>query len=129
MGDYDLTKFGPWYGDVHAGIEDTIQSVNRLRDVPAKVWLTGHERGVFEEDPGPLWDRYLGVIVEREAKLLDLLKEPKSLSDIVGAWIIYGKPREPKAFYEFGERLHMKKHLEKLMKEGVVSLDGERYHR
>jgi glyoxylase-like metal-dependent hydrolase (beta-lactamase superfamily II) len=129
MGDYDLTKFGPWYGDVHASIEDTFQSITRLRDIPAKVWLTGHERGIFEEEPGPLWDQYLGVIVERERKLLGLLKEPRTLADIVGAWIVYGKPREPKAFYEFGERLHMKKHLEKLMKEGVVSLDGERYHR
>jgi glyoxylase-like metal-dependent hydrolase (beta-lactamase superfamily II) len=129
MGDYDLTKFGPWYGDLHASIEDTIQSIHHLRDIPAKVWLTGHEKGVFEEEPGPLWDQYLGVIVERERKLLELLKEPRTLADIIGAWILYGKPREPKAFYEFGERLHMKKHLEKLMKEGVVALDGERYHR
>jgi glyoxylase-like metal-dependent hydrolase (beta-lactamase superfamily II) len=129
LGDYDLTRFGPWYGDVHSSIQDTISSVNRLRTVPAKVWVTAHETGVFEEEPGPLWDQYLDVITQRESKLMDLLKEPRTLEDIVRAWIIYGRPREPKAFYEFGERAHMKKHLEKLMAEGRVARDGDRYCR
>jgi glyoxylase-like metal-dependent hydrolase (beta-lactamase superfamily II) len=127
LGDYDLTKFGPWYGDLHASIEETIQSVNYLRTIPAKVWLTCHETGVFEEEPGPLWDAYLDVIQKREQKLLALLEEPRTFAQIVGAWIIYGKPREPKAFWELGERLLMRKHLEKLINEGAVIQKGERY--
>ena len=127
MGDYDLTKFGPWYGDVESSIEETIASVRRLQKIPAQVWIAGHETGLFEADPGELWDRYLDVIAVREEKLLDLLKTPRTLDDVVGAWIIYGKLREPKAFFEFGERAHMKKHLEKLMREGIVGLEGDRY--
>jgi len=129
MGDYDLTKFGPWYGDVGSSIEETMASVRRLREIPAKGWITGHETGLFEADPGELWDRYLAVISVREEKLLDLLKTPRTLDDVVGAWVIYGKPREPKAFFEFGERVHMKKHLEKLMREGIVRREGDRYVR
>jgi hydroxyacylglutathione hydrolase len=129
MGDYDLTKFGPWYGDVESSIEQTIASIRRLRSMPAKVWIAGHEAGLFEADPGELWERYLDVITVREEKLLGLLKQPRTLDDIVGAWIIYGRPREPKAFFAFGERAHMKKHLEKLMREGIVRLEGERYVR
>ncbi|MEJ2724544.1 MAG: MBL fold metallo-hydrolase [Deltaproteobacteria bacterium] len=127
LADYDLTKFGPWYGDVHASIEETIKSVNHLRAIPAKVWLTCHETGVFEEDPSHLWDEYLDVIRKRERKLLELLEEPRSFAQIVGARIIYRKPREPKAFYEFGERLLMRKHLEKLISEGAVMKKGEKY--
>lgn len=127
LGDYDLTKFGPWYGDVESSIEQTIASVRCLRKISAKVWITGHEAGLFETNPGELWERYLNVISLREEKLLELLKTPRTLDDIVKAWIIYGKPREPKAFFEFGERAHMKKHLEKLMREGVVRREGERY--
>jgi glyoxylase-like metal-dependent hydrolase (beta-lactamase superfamily II) len=127
LGDYDLTRFGPWYGDVHASIEETMKSVNYLRTIPAKVWLTCHETGVFEEEPGPLWDAYLDVIRKRERKLLALLTEPRTFAEIVGAWIVYGKPREPKAFWELGERLLMKKHLEKLINEGTVIMQGERY--
>ena len=31
MGDYDLTAFGPWYGDARSDLEATIKSVNKLR--------------------------------------------------------------------------------------------------
>lgn len=127
LADYDLTWFGPWYGDVESSIEETIQSVNHLKSIPAKVWLACHEKGVFEEEPGSVWDDYLGVIHEREGTLLDLLEIPCTLDDIVNAWITYGKPREPMAFYEFAERLHSKKHLEKLIKEGIVTKNGEKY--
>jgi glyoxylase-like metal-dependent hydrolase (beta-lactamase superfamily II) len=129
MGDYDLSDFGPWYGDVEADIEDTIASVRRLREVPAKVWVAGHENRLFERDPGERWDHYLDIIAQREEKLMNLLENPQSLEDIVGAWIVYGKPKEPKAFFEFGERALMKKHLERLMKAGLVAMDGRAYFR
>jgi hydroxyacylglutathione hydrolase len=129
LGDYDLARFGPWYGDVNSSIEATISSVKLLRKIPAKTWLASHETGIFEEEPGEIWDQYLNVIAERENKLLDLLDEPQSLEDIIAACIIYGKPREPKAFFEFGERVHMKKHIKKLMNQGVVAREKEKYYR
>ncbi len=127
LGDYDLTKFGPWYGDRDSSIQETIDSVKRLRDIPARIWLASHEDGVFEEEPGVRWDEYLAVIDEREKRLVDRLQTQQTLDEIVGAWIVYGRPREPKAFFEFGERVLMKKHLEKLMNEGRVVRDGEYY--
>ena len=129
LGDYDLTRFGPWYGDVNSSIEGTISSVKLLSKIPAKTWLASHETGIFEEEPGEIWDQYLNVIAERENKLLDLLDEPQSLEDIIDAWIIYGKPREPKPFFEFGERIHMKKHIEKLMNQGIVAMEKGKYYR
>lgn len=128
MGDYDLTVFGPWYGDVESSIEDTISSVKILKDIHANIWITGHETGLFEQNPGDLWEEFLDVIARRENRLLNFLEEPRTLEEIVGAWIIYGKPREPRAFYQFGERSHMEKHLKKLMNQGVVFLDENRYH-
>ena len=104
MGDYDLAKFGPWYGDVYGSIEETIDSINLLRKIPAKVFLTSHETGVFMGDPGKLWDDYLGVIYDRERRLLNFLIKPKTMEEIVGEWMVYGRQREPKAFFEFGER-------------------------
>jgi hydroxyacylglutathione hydrolase len=128
LGDYDLTKFGPWYGDRYSSIDETIASLERLRQVPAEVWITGHEDGVFESDPGDLWDRYADVIRQRESKLLDLLKEkPRTLEEVIEAHIIYRKAREPKEFYDFGERGHMVKHLERLIRQGLVTLDKGLY--
>ena len=127
LGDYDLTRFGPWYGDRDSSIEETIRSVKRLKQVPARIWLAAHEDGMFEEAPGDRWDQFVRVIDERENKLLDRLKTPQTLEQIVSACIIYGRPREPKAFFEYGERAHMKKHLEKLMNEGKVFQEGKTF--
>lgn len=124
LGDYDLTKFGPWYGDEVSDIDSTIESVNRLRAYPAKVWIAAHEDGVFRETPPELWDNYLSVIDYRESRLLDALKEPKTIDEIVLERIIYRKAREPREFYDFGERSMMMRHLERLMKRGVVEKDG-----
>lgn len=97
-------------------------------DVPAKIWLTCHERGIFEKAPGDLWDQYLAVIHQRQDKLLALLKEPKTMTEIVNAWIVYGRPREPKQLYAFAEQAIMQKHLDVLMADSrVVEKDG-RYH-
>lgn len=129
LGDYDLTRFGPWYGDRDGSIDGTIASVRRLQQVPAKAWLTSHEDGCFEGDATEAFDAYLAVIDEREAKLLEFLSMPRTLDDIVAACIVYRKPREPKAFFEWGEGAIMGKHLERLMQRGAVVLEGGRYRR
>jgi glyoxylase-like metal-dependent hydrolase (beta-lactamase superfamily II) len=129
MGDYDLTAFGPWYGDRDASVELTEESVARLRRVPAQVRLAGHEQGVFETEPGELWDAYLGVIYTRERRLLEFLEAPRTLEEIVAAWIVYGRPREPAAYYAFGEEAIMGKHLRRLMSDGRVARCGDRYAR
>lgn len=129
IADYDLTRFGPWYGDVYSSIEETIDSVNHLKRIPAEVILASHETGVFIGDPGKLWQDYLEVIDERERKLIELLKEPRTMKEIVESWIIYGREREPKAFFELGERGLMKKHLNRLIKSGAVVQKKDHYIR
>jgi hydroxyacylglutathione hydrolase len=128
-GDYDLTPFGPWYGDLYSDIDDTLSSISLLQEMGAPVVLTGHENGLFEHPSAELWRLYGGVIAQRERRLLDLLVTPKTLKEIVEAWIIYKRPREPKAFFAFGERVHMKKHLEHLMRRGLVIREDEHYRR
>ncbi len=127
LGDYDLTPFGPWYGDRESSIPQTIASVKRLREIPACTWLACHETGVFQEDPGPAWEQYLAVIERREQKLLEFLAAPRTMAQIVDAWIVYGRPREPREFYAFGEEAIMKKHLEVMLADGRVIRDGQHY--
>ena len=129
LGDYDLTSFGPWYGDRASSIRETIFSIARLRKIPAKIWLTCHETGIFEEAPGDLWDQYLAVIHQRQEKLLALLNEPKTMAEIVNAWIVYRRPREPRELYAFGEQAIMQKHLDVLMTDSRVVEEDGRYHR
>ena len=60
MGDYDLTAFGPWYGDLYSDIDQTIESLQTLKTIPAHTRLTGHETGLFAETPEALWKQYRG---------------------------------------------------------------------
>lgn len=126
QGDYDLSDFGPWYGDVESNIENVFSSIERLKNIPAKVRLVAHETGIFKNPPDEIWNRYAGVVMQRENALRQLLETPKTFREIVDACIVYGSPKEPRQFYEFGERTIMGKHLEKLINEKrVVKEDGK----
>jgi len=127
LGDYDLTSFGPWYGDLYSSIEQTIASIHKLKSIPARGWIASHNTGLFQENPGKLWDDYENVIYQREERILHFLTEPKTLEEIAAAWLIYGRPREPKDFFEFNERALVVKHIEYLEKNGKIIPDENRY--
>ena len=127
LGDYDLTSFGPWYGDVYSSIEQTIKSIHKLKTIPARRWIASHNTGLFEENPGKLWDDYENVIYLREEKILEYLNIPRTLEKILSAWLIYGKPREPREFFEFNERVLLGKHIEYLERRGKIMLDKNQY--
>jgi len=127
LGDYDLTSFGPWYGDVYSSIEQTIESIHRLKAIPARRWIASHNTGLFEENPGKLWDDYENVIYLREERILEFLNKPRTLEKILAAWLIYGKPREPREFFEFNERVLLGKHIEYLERRGKIILDNNQY--
>lgn len=129
FGDYDLSGFGPWYGDAGSDIEQTIASVKRLEEIDAQICLVSHETGVFIRPEKELWDKYLAVIDKREEKILEFLSSPQTLEALVNYWVIYGKPREPLVFYQFGERGHIIKHLDRLIAQGKLVSDGETFAR
>jgi glyoxylase-like metal-dependent hydrolase (beta-lactamase superfamily II) len=129
LGDYDLTSFGPWYGDVASSIEETIASIHKLKALPARRWVVAHNAGLYEQNPGPLWEAYERTIDEREQKLLTFLDRPKTLEEICSGWIVYGKPREPKEFFEFNEKVMIGKHLEYLLRRHEIILDGNTYEK
>ena len=127
LADYDLTPFGPWYGDFCSDIGQTIASVRRLLAVPARTWITGHQLGIVEEGFAALAEAYLEAIDRREAKLLEALETPLSLDEIVERWIIYGRERRPRYFFDLGEREMMRKHLERLAASGRIVKTADRF--
>ena len=128
-GDLDMTAFGPWYGDRVSDIDATIASVRRLMDIPARIYITSHNMGVLSGDIRSLAEAYLAVIDEREEKIIHFLERPKTLAEIAGQWFIYKKPRQPEAFFMFGERGMVGKHLERLVGQGLVGREDDRYFR
>lgn len=119
LADLDMTSFGPWYGDRVSDIDQTIESIRKILEIDAQIYISSHAQ-VIRGDINELARAYIGVIEKREEKLLDYLSEPRTLDEIVGQWICYGKCREPDYFFEFGERSLIKKHLERLEKHGIA---------
>lgn len=129
LSDYDLTRFGPWYGDRYSSIEETIRSVNRLKSIPADIWLTAHETGIFEKNPEGRWQDYIDVIQTRENKILKILKSPQTIDDMARSWIVYDKPMQPEMFYLYNEKSIINKHLKRLLSKGLITEENGRYVR
>jgi glyoxylase-like metal-dependent hydrolase (beta-lactamase superfamily II) len=131
LADLDLVKFGPYYGDKASNIDDTINSLNRLAEIDADVYLVSHGKdAILEGDPAHI-HRYLEVIYKREEKLLDFLSSgPKSLEDITAHGIIYGGRSLGNGAWDLSmsEQAMMLKHLERLQRLGTLSEDNGHYH-
>ena len=128
LGDYDLSSFGPWYGDVGSSIEETMASIAYLKEIGAGTCLASHEQGIFLH-PEKEWEEYSGIIDKREEKIWELLSSPQTIDTLVDSWIIYGKPKEPLEFYQFGERAHIIKHLDRMVAKGEVISDGVNFQK
>ena len=125
LGDYDLTRTGPYYADRGSSIEDTLQSLERLKEYEAETYLTAHGKGIYEGDPAFI-DRYLQIIHLRENNLIELLRNgPKTVDQIVKEGIIYGKDPAPLGPWDFliSERVMIAKHLSRLVNSGRVIRD------
>lgn len=126
LGDIDLARFGPWYGDATSDIDDFIRSIRRVRDIEARWYIPSHEGPVYEEI-GELAETYIGVIEERDARVLEAIGKSATLDEVSGEWIIYGKPREPEAFFMASERAMIGKHLARLVRNGRAGIEDGRY--
>jgi len=128
LGDYDLTPFGPWYGDRVADIDDFKRSGRMLAGLGAKINVASHEEPIHRGSIREKMERYLSVIDRREEKLVDFLRDPHDLEEIIARRIVYGKDAQSE-WFDGGEAALMAKHLEKLIREGRVRQDGDRYCR
>ncbi len=125
--DLDLTKAGPYYADRGSSVEEIIQSLKRLKTYPAETYLTSHGKGILEGDPAYI-DQYLHIVLSREERLIDFLRQsPQTLDQIVEEGIIYGKnPKTMGAWnLSLSERGMMIKHLERLTSQNRVRKEGD----
>jgi glyoxylase-like metal-dependent hydrolase (beta-lactamase superfamily II) len=121
IGDIDLTAFGPYYGDLSSSLEDFEASIGRLREVDARWFGTSHQAGVVEGRDAFLTalDRFTAVIRRRDETLLQLLRQPRTLADVVAHRLVY-RPHVQLPFADAVERRTALVHLERLGRRGLV---------
>lgn len=132
IGDIDLTGFGPYYGDASSSLRDFRASLARLPQIPAKVWVTAHHRGVYTDRTRFMDDlaAYSAKLEARSARLLEMLSDgPKSLPDLVAQRLLYPVGYEGLWVVD-AETRTIRQHLEELVSAGHVRAEADgRFHR
>lgn len=131
LGDIDLTGFGPYYGDACSNLGDFRRSLARLPQLPAKVWVTSHHRGVYTQREPFLRDlaAFAAKIDEREQRILGLVSEsPRTLSQLVEHRVLYPLDYDQPWVVD-AETRTISQHLDELIAAGRVSVDEQGIYR
>jgi glyoxylase-like metal-dependent hydrolase (beta-lactamase superfamily II) len=121
LGDIDLSGFGPYYGDAWSNLEDFERSLGQVADIDARLWVTFHHIGVIEDRAAFLakLDRFTAKIADREGRLLDFLREPRSIAEMVAHRFLY-PPQASVSFIDAVEERSIRQHLDRLLRWGQI---------
>lgn len=129
IGDIDLSSFGPYYGDACSNLTQFRRTLERAAEIPARVWITSHHKGVITERETFL--RLLGAfrdkIARRERAILaELALGPRTLRQLVQHRFLYPQGYQ-EIFVEEAERYTLLAHLTEWLQEGRVVDEGGQY--
>jgi glyoxylase-like metal-dependent hydrolase (beta-lactamase superfamily II) len=131
IGDFDLSSFGPYYGDATSNLGDFRRSLQRLAELPASVWITSHHKGVIDNRAqfAELLQAFAGRIDERESRLLQMLAAgPQSLAQLAEQRLLY-PPEASDLWVGCAEARAIGQHLDELVAAGRVATDGQGRYR
>lgn len=129
LADIDLTGFGPYYGDMWSDLGDFEESLSRVRDEQADWYVTFHHRGIIEGRDHFLehLDRFASVIDRRHQAMLEFLREPHTVEEMVAHRFIY-RPHVEIPIVEPVERRSAELHLQRMLARGeATELDPGRF--
>jgi hydroxyacylglutathione hydrolase len=130
LADVDLTPFGPWYGDATSNLETFESTLDALKHFRAQTYITAHEQGLFTEaEFSSGLAGFHHKIEQREARLLEALGTPQSLDQLVTRRLVYGIVKEPRFVYDHMEGQMLAKHLDRLLRHGLVARTPAGFHR
>ena len=131
IGDFDLSGFGPYYGDATSSLGDFRRSLVRLAALPASVWITSHHKGVVEDRAqfDTLLRAFAARIDQREARLLQMLAAgPQNLCQLVEQRLLY-PPEASDLWVGCAEARSIVQHLDELSAAGRVAVDAQGRYR
>jgi glyoxylase-like metal-dependent hydrolase (beta-lactamase superfamily II) len=129
IGDIDLSSFGPYYGDATSSLASFRRTLEAVKAIPAKVWITSHHKGVITDRETFLG--LLGAFAARldqraEAILAHLRERPATLDQLVARRFVYPRHVDD-LYYDDAERRTIAQHLEELALEGRAAEEGGRW--
>jgi len=126
-GDLDFAGSGPWYYGESSDVAEFVSSLYRIKQIDPGIIVPSHRRILPREEFEGCFVRYLGVLLEREEKILRCLqKQPHTLEQLAMCGIAFPQPAH--IFEIFWERMAIRHHLRKLIQEGKVGETEEGYY-
>lgn len=126
-GDIDLTSFGPWYGHQCSDLDDLLASIQKCMDLQPRLVVSGH-KGIVSKDLPVKFLAYRDCILRKDELVWQALDKPLSLEQMAARGLFYGTLDIP-TYYRVFEKQGVFKHLERLMRLGLIGTDGEYYYR
>jgi glyoxylase-like metal-dependent hydrolase (beta-lactamase superfamily II) len=129
IGDIDLSSFGPYYGDATSSLADFRRTLEAVKDIPAKVWITSHHKGVITDRETflTLLKAFAGRLDAREEAIAEYLgRQPSTLPELVAHRFVYPRHLQD-LFYEDAERRVIEQHLAELARAGRAVDEGGRW--
>ena len=127
IGDIDLSGFGPYYGDASSDLAAFRRSLARLTELPLRVWVTSHHKGVVTGRAKflALLQAYAACLDERSERLLQRLQDgPRTLAELVQQRLLY-PPEAEELWIDSAERRTITLHLAELHEAGRVFLQED----
>ncbi|HUW95608.1 MAG TPA: MBL fold metallo-hydrolase, partial [Anaerolineae bacterium] len=112
--DIDLDPFGPWYGTRESEITAFEESIRRVRSLLPRILVSSH-LGIVTEDIDERLEAYVGVISQRDERILDFLSQQRTVKEIVEQALIYGGFPYAPELLRYWEGQMVLKHLERLV--------------
>ena len=130
IGDIDLSSFGPYYGDATSSLAAFRRTLEEVKNIPAKIWITSHHKGVITDRETflVLLKAFASRLDAREEAIADhLRRHPSTLAELAAHRFVYPADRDD-LYYADAERRTIEQHLEALALGGrAVQEDGRWY--
>lgn len=130
IGDFDLSSFGPYYGDACSHLGDFRRSLRRLAELDARVWVTSHHRAVVTDRAAFLQQlaEFAHRIDERTERLLQMLSRgPQTVAELAAQRLLY-PPEADAPWVDAAERRSIQQHLDELLADGQVLATGDGHY-
>lgn len=129
IGDIDLSSFGPYYGDATSSLTAFRRTLEAIKDIPAKIWITSHHKGVITDRQTflALLAAFASRLDAREEAIAAFLRErPATLDELVAHRFVY-PPHLDDLYYNDAERRTIGQHLEALARAGRARQEDGRW--
>ncbi len=123
-GDIDLSSFGPWYAHKCSDIDDFIASIKHLKTLEPKLIVSCHN-GLIYDDIQSRLQKYVDVILQKEQLILQELKIPHTLEQLVVKQLFYGPKVKLEGYFLPFETIAIGKHLNRLIANGEIKREDD----